>query len=269
MNPLLRCCIVVFAVTLAWLGLAAQVQASDGHTRSASCTSGKGCVCSKNSIPIEEWEFIMDKKAPDGAENMILVFPRDGDSIYWTAASTAQLHRTYGGRGACPIELFFEDYPADGIWEFTEQPADLSKCPLLTSGAGGMALPEALGPDAQPVMGRKEIRWGGSFDVRKYMHPASHSYWHQVDDDNWEMRLPGLDQIPANAPVTIKARWRSTLASSTRINAYFRYISRFEIPGAGAILANLQCDMTRTHTGRWIGPLPGEPDPRQDREVEY
>lgn len=263
-----RIAIVLFAWLLCCLPASqAQERKGDGLFGTLSCKVGQGCRCLPAMIPIDEWEFIMQRKAPEGAENMLLVLPNNGE-MYWTSAQRDRVHRSYGGKGRCEMELF-DDRPADGIWEFENQPADLSNCPLLTTGAGGIKPPSDLEMGAVPVSNRMEIRWGGHFDVRKYMHPDSHAYWRQVDDNNWDFSLPQLDAIPAHSPVGIKVHWRSTMVSGTRIRGIFSYRSRFIVAGAEALLERMQCDMTATYTGRWVAPLPGEEDPRNQYEVEY
>lgn len=268
MSRYLSACLGALATVLI-IGLPptqASTRKGDGLFGTVVCNTGQGCRCTTAMVPIDEWEFITERKAPPDAQNMLLVIPNDAQ-MFWTQANRDQIHRSFGGGGRCPMELF-DDTPADGIWEFTNQPADLSKCPLLTSGAGGSRLPGDFQTGAVPQAGRVQIRWDGRFDVRKYMHPDSHAYWRRVDDHNWDFTLPQLDAIPANAPVSIKVHWRSTMLSGTRIRGVFTYRSHFIVPGAAALLERMQCDMTATYTGRWVAPLPGQPDPRRQHEIE-
>lgn len=260
----------VAVASLAWWWPAQPAHASGGGFTVAACSSGQGCNCRTSAVPVGDWELAMGQQAPAGAERMVLVFPSRGQ-IFWTARSPDQVNRAYGGRGQCPIELFDEEAPADGIWEFDQGATDLSRCPLLTNSATGTALPVDLATETGPASGRMEIRWGGQFDVRKYMHAVTHPNWHRVDPHNWEYRAPQLDMLPAESPVSIRISWRSTLKSSTRIEGRFHYVSRMDIPGAEALaaLANTGCEMTSIHTGRWVAPLPGERDPRRDRELEF
>lgn len=268
MSALARACTVVLLAATAWLAHAPQASASGDRFMTAACTSGKGCACRLSQVSLGDWELVMGQNAPAGARDMVLVFPSRGKA-FWTAHGPDQVNRTYGGRGQCPISLFpDEDIPADGIWEFDQGANDLSKCPLLTQGAVAGALPVEVGTETGPESGRMELRWGGKFDVRKYMHAMTHPNWHQVDARTWEYRAPQTGMIPAGAPVSIRIEWRSTLKSSTRIEGRFHYVSRMDIPGAQALAAlkNTQCEITSIHTGRWVGPLPGQPDPRRDRE---
>ena len=268
MSALARACTVVLLALTAWLAHAPQASASGDRFMTAACTSGKGCACRLSQVSLGDWELVMGQNAPAGARDMVLVFPSRGKA-FWTAHGPDQVNRTYGGRGQCPISLFQdEDIPADGIWEFDQGANDLSKCPLLTQGAVAGALPVEVGTETGPESGRMELRWGGKFDVRKYMHAMTHPNWHQVDARTWEYRAPQMNMIPAGAPVSIRIEWRSTLKSSTRIEGRFHYVSRMDIPGAQALAAlkNTQCEITSIHTGRWVRPLPGQPDPRRDRE---
>lgn len=259
---------------LAWLAPVqpGQAQARDGTFMAAACKSGLGCTCRISTVTVADWELAVGQEAPAGAEDMVLVFPARGQ-VFWTAQRPDQVDRAYGGRGQCVIELFDEDVPADGVWEFTQGATDMSRCPLLTSGAAAAAIPVDLGTGTGAASGRMEIRWGGRFDVRKYMHEVTHPNWHQLDPHTWEYRSPQLEMLPtqAESPVSIRVSWRSTLQSSTRIEGRFHYVSRMDIPGAEALaaLANTNCEMTSIHSGRWTGPLPGERDPRRDRESEF
>ena len=249
---------------------AQQAQPRNPGINTAVCTSGQGCKCNISAMTLDSYELLLQQKPPEGAADMVLVNRGDG-GLFWTDRNFDQIHRTFGGRGPCTIDLFpGEAGPADGIWEFTETATDYSRCPLLTSGVAGIS-PTDLMSGTGPVIGRKEIRWGNKFDVRKYMHAASHGNWHQVDPHTWEFRVPQLEMLPAESPVSIKISWRSTLASSTRIQGRFHYVSRMDIPGAAAVaaLANTHCELNSSHTGRWIGPLPGAPDPRSARESEF
>lgn len=268
MTALARAFAAATVAAMAWWWPVQPAQASGFYT-TAACSSGKGCNCRITNQTVGDWELMMDQKAPADAANMVLVFPSGGES-FWTPRSPDQVNRAYGGRGQCSMELFTEEAPADGIWKFDQAATDLSKCPLLTSGAGA-GIPVDMATETGPASGRMEIRWGGKFDVRKYMHAVTHPNWHQVDAHNWEYRFPHMAELPEGSPVSIRITWRSTLKSSTRIEGRFHYVSRMDFPGAQALaaLANTQCEMSSIHTGRWVDPLPGKRDPRRDREVEF
>lgn len=223
----------------------------------ADCTPGKGCSCTLSRATIGEMEFIWQEAAPENAENMVLVFAPGEPFYYWSPRSLTEIHRSYGGRGRCELELFPENNsPRDGIWEFRDQPVDLSNCPLLTSGiVPGAALPEG------PEMGRKAIRWGGRFDPKKYLDPVAHPYWHPIDSHNWKMTLPELSKLPAGGPLTLIIDHKVTLVDQHNLRGYMHYVSQFKFPGeVGAILRNARCNMTKTFTGRWVAPLPGDVD---------
>lgn len=181
-----RTALALFIVLIALVGLTgtmslhAQSGSSGRKAMVAACDAG-GCRCMVSSLTVEEMEVMFGELAPANAADQVLVFASGG--VSWVASPFRDIHRSFGGSGECPIELFplaaakADDgarIPRDGMWEMRNVTADYSGCPRAAQ-------------FHQPAPEKKRIRinWGGRFDPGRSFPPIPGITWSKVDDNYW------------------------------------------------------------------------------------
>lgn len=231
--------ILAFATALLLSTVAAIAQTGQ-RIQMAECTS-TGCTCRVSELTLEQVAITVDINIPDDAENQILVRDPQGDLV-WSKLSPAQLDRSYGGQGNCPLQLFEDITPRDGRWQITDVATDASQCPMAAIAAMG-------GMETHTVT----VNWGGHFrPERIFPETRGMVAWSRTGDLSWRGVVADEEIEGATARVTFTAR----LVSPTLIRGESRFA--FNMPALGGVNpAVLQlgggCLTVTTYVARWNG----------------
>lgn len=211
----------------------------------ATCTDS-GCTCQVSNLTLEEVAATVPVIIPDDAEDKLLVRTPDG-KLGWSAMAPADLDLLYGGPGNCPLQLFDDIVPQDGLWRMTAGATDASACPLL-AGMGGP-------PPMQG--GTRQINWDGSFHPEKLMSEAAGMVrWSSTGARSWrgvlaDEALSGSEGVSAASVI-----WTLTLVSPTEVQgrSVFDYsISSMAGDAAvNAVLAGMQCKTQTPFVARLV-----------------
>ena len=211
----------------------------------ASC-SESGCSCRASNLTLDEVAATVPVNIPAGAEDMVLVRTPDG-KLGWSAMAPADLDLLYGGQGSCPLQLFDELAPQDGVWRITAGATDASACPLL-GGAGG---PPPMNGEA------RQINWGGSFHPDKLMSEAAGLVrWSSTGARSWRGVLADEAMSSSDGATAASVIWTLSLVSPTEVqgSSVFDYSISSNAGDAmvNAILGGMQCKTQTPFVARLV-----------------
>lgn len=206
----------------------------------ADCTAS-GCTCRVTNLSLAEVAAAVPINIPDNADNMMLVRRPDG-VMGWSGMAPADIDLLYGGSGSCPLELFEEIVPRDGLWSISDLSTDLSRCPMVAmAGMGGV--------ESTSI----SVDWGGSFHPeRLFPGMAGLVNWRETGRLSWRGLVVDEQVDGAFARVTFTAR----LISPTMVRGESRF--EFNMSGlSGMNPAVLQvgggCLSVTTYVATWNG----------------
>lgn len=172
----------------------------------ANCTLGKGCTCIVGHVDLHEYEVIMGSPAPNGAENMTLVFV--DRNPFWSPVSFDDLDLIYGGDGICTPQLF-DIIPEDGTWIGSVRVQKVEGC---LPQVGEMVRPIV---DAMSVT--RKIAWGGKFHPSHFAGDAAPQQirWTELNPTLFEGTIP----VPQNGTLDVTVKTTATLTAPDKAEA--------------------------------------------------
>lgn len=223
--------LAVFSISIAGVAFAENVVV-------ATCGDG-GCDCLLSEMSVEEAELLLGEDAPEGSEPLIV----DADGVFdWSRVSSSDLDHVYGGNGNCELAFFPAIEPADGTWQGTAQPRQVSGCPR---GVDGAIAPKLSGINETHVM-----LWENVFHPSKISHGVSTIVWKKINDDHYS----GYQPLPAPTPaLKVTAVWDSEILDPEYVRSVVDIRLSSSLPQAAMIgLAN--CRIRAKVDFRRIGP---------------
>lgn len=211
----------------------------------ATCT-GQGCTCRVSNLTLDEIAATAPMSVPDNAEDMMVVRTPEG-KLGWTSMAPADLDLLYGGSGSCPLQLFDEMVPQDGMWRLSAGATDASACPLLGASMGGPPMNSQA----------RRINWGGSFHPDKLMtEAAGHVRWSSTGARSWRGVLADDEVTNRDGATAASVIWSLTLVSPTEVqgNSVFDYSisSNAGDAAVNAVLAGMQCKTQTPFVARLV-----------------
>lgn len=153
------------AVTAAviWIGLALPAVAQghgDQKAVVAECDVAGACRCYLSDLTMAEAAVALGTALPADPEAFVL--SDSSGALKWSPVTRQELDIVLGADGACPIEVFQEWEPEDGIWDGATvlmAASGPAECSQIAGMAVGMM---------NSAIGRADVRWGGAFDMEKF-----------------------------------------------------------------------------------------------------
>jgi hypothetical protein len=182
---------------------------------------------------------------PEGWENQTLVV-YDGQ-YFWSSLSPAQLDKKYGGSGSCPLQVFDDFTPQDGLWQISVGTTDASACPMVAG-----QVPGGMSGDT------RQINWGGVFHPDKlFMESVGMVRWSETGRLSWS-GVVVHDRMSANGGSSGASVIQTVrLESPTQVSGSTVFEYDLNIPGLDAaalsVIDGMQCRTVTPFTARKIG----------------
>lgn len=242
MHPLTRH--LLLALILALPGATFSSPALATSVQLATC-GASGCTCRVSNEATSTLETQVPKAFPSDWEKKTLVV-YDG-KYFWSSLSPSQLDRKYGGSGSCPLQVFDEFTPEDGLWQISVGATDTSACKMVAGQVPG-------GMTSQT----RQISWNGVFHPEKlFMDARGMIRWTETGRLNWRGVLAD-ERMSANGGTSGASVIQMVrMVSPTEVigNSVFEY--DLTIPGldaaAASVIAGMQCKAVTPFTARKVG----------------
>lgn len=211
----------------------------------ADCGPG-GCSCYVSDMTLDEIAATLPGPIPANAAEMTLVDEPTG--FYWRSESPAQIDRSFGGPGSCPVYLSGEMVPEDGRWQITAGATDVSACPML-----------AANPPPTNLNGEtRQIDWNGSFHPNTLMSEAAGMVrWSSVrGSGHWRGVVADKSLTGSTGATGASVIWTLSLVSPTEVRGQsvfdYNISSTAGDAAANAVLAGLKCRTVTPFTARKV-----------------
>lgn len=211
----------------------------------ADCGPG-GCMCYISTLTLEEIAATLPGQIPANAAEMTLVDEPTGFS--WRSESPAQIDRSFGGPGSCPVYLAGPMVPEDGRWQITTGATDISACPMLAGNT----------PPTNQSGETRQINWNGSFHPDKLMSEAAGMVrWSSVNGSGHWRGVVADESLSGSTGATgASVIWTLSLTSPTEVRGQsvfdYNISSTAGDAAANAVLAGLQCRTVTPFTARRV-----------------
>ena len=225
---LLLCAVAAFGPALA-----------QADTLVAICETG-GCICSASPLSTEEIMFIagdtLMSDIPGDPDRETLVYEPDRGILSWVDARGADIHRSFGGAGDCPVDARGDAAsitPLDGIWKWRTLGESTSGCPAILGAMLATSGVEFI---------QTRVLWDGEFDPALLSDSFPQPELSGITPYKWQKRGPDRwlsdnvqgrvchDGSCTETAVTVSA----TLVSDDRISGLLSLHSR--VDGAQAAI---------------------------------
>lgn len=242
MHAIIRYSLLAFVLALP--GATLSNPAFAASVQLATCGES-GCRCRVSNETTEMLETQAPKAFPLGWENKTLVV-YDG-KYFWSSLSPAQLDRKYGGSGSCPLEVFDEFTPQDGLWQISVGTTDTSACKMVAGQVPG-------GMTGQT----RQITWGGVFHPDKlFMEARGMVRWTETGRLSWRGVVVD-ERMSANGGTSGASVIQTVrMVSPTEVTGSSTFEYDLSIPGldaaAAGVIAGMQCKTVTPFTARKIG----------------
>ena len=222
----------------------------------AICRTGQGCSCvdvtDTGLFPL----LLGDTAAGAVSLSENLVIDRSTNTTFRTARALEDIHRAYGGQGACPKDRDRDELiPLDGTWSWRTLTETTTDCPPMMAAALAASRPETLST---------RVDWDGRFDPHKLA--ASLPQPEAMDMSPYEWRELGVNRwfsdnlrsrsCEDGTCVDVALSLAMNLVGADRITGILALRSRIE-GGEAAILAGFgiqDCRVRVQYEIRHVGP---------------
>lgn len=242
MHPFVRNALL--ALILALPGSMVSSPAFAASVQFATC-GASGCTCRVSNDATSTIETQVPSAFPTGWENQTLVV-HDG-KYFWSSLSPAQLDRKYGGSGSCPLQVFHEFTPEDGLWQISVGTTDTSACKMVAGQVPG-------GMTSQT----RQITWNGVFHPETlFMEARGMFRWTETGRLNWRGVLAD-ETMSANGGTSGASVVQTVrMISPTEVTGSSVFEYDLAIPGldaaAASVIAGMQCKTVTPFTARKVG----------------